>query len=1019
MRLSLRFLPGVLALLGPSYVATAQAPCAFGAARSELAANNVRALLLNNGRLFWGATQAGAGTSLYNVPAAPPGLPPLPNAAFSSHLWVGGRVNGEVRMAAGHETGTSELIPGPLDAQGRPDPNCAPYDRIFRLTRADLDLLARGTVSDAVRDWPWRWGAPVIDGDGVPGNYNLAGGDRPELLGSETHWWVMNAMGEHPRTGSAPFPLEVQVSAFAVASAEAALDDATLYRYRFVWRGTGTLTDAFVGFLTDADLGFAGDDYVGADSALALAYTYNADDFDEQTGGYGTRPPALGTTFVQLPRVGIHERAYSAQWHRKPFGQPWGTPPAGAGPQAFLNRLLGLSSDGAPHPRCGDAISPQFLACGTTRFTFTGAPETGTGWTMRTPAPLAAPLPPEDSRMLISAGPFTFQQNEPQDVVVAVTWARGTDHLNSVAKLREATQRVRDVWRATGFQGLAEKVLAAPSAAPEPRAPAAGATGQPRRLTFAWTPIPGATAYTIQIYSAASGGLPAIVTDQTQMLHEVYGIPAGEPARWRVRASNRAGDGPWSAWQDFTLGQQALESVRGGFRDFLITRNAAGPVVPVSYGSFAFNGSGMPRAATQNYGNARADRPLPTSQSTITLDPDGDGVADWGWGIWTFGPHVTYDGPPGQGWLNRVTRDGANLKEMAGQAFEWRFTGSSLAGRPFGDAGPAYVSVPFELWSIGTRLNDPGDDVRMIPLLCEAACGAGGANAQGFDFGGDSPLSGGSDDPISDAVYWHWPADRTPGQAGYVAWAAAAQAGGAGAAARLGPEVLAHVTLMGWNMGPATGLRAARPETGTVFRIETAQGVTSAPVPAAPTAGAVAPAPLVLYWHEPPDTDRRWIELARDPAFTDVVVRDTAAAGSYALRLPLTAGRTYYWRVRVHAYGAYGADSPWSPVWSFTAGTSTAVAGAEALPDALVLGTPYPHPVSGTATVRLGVPEAGPLRVRLYDGLGREVARLHDGDAPAGWTPLPLDVSGLAPGLYVLRAEADGQAVTRAIMVTR
>jgi hypothetical protein len=415
----------LLAVLGLP-AALAQSPCTAGTATADLATNNVRARLYNDGGLFW----HGAG-NVYNVPKAPQGNPITPNAIFAANLWTGGRVNGELHQSAATYANW-EFIPGPLNAQGQPPTDCTPYNRIATVRADDLHALARGEVTAAVRDWPHAWGAPVRDGDGVPGNYNLAGGDRPELLGTETHWWVMNAMGPHLRTGSKAFPLEVQVTAFAAASRFPALNDATLYRYRFVWRGTVPLTDFYAGLFADVDLGNASDDYIGADSARSMVYAYNADNFDEGSDGYGERPPAVGIAVLPGLEGGQPARVRTARWLLK--SGALGDPQANS--DGYYNLLRGAFPNGASTYRCGDTYNAQFASCGPTYFTFTGQPEAGTGWTMRTPVPMTTPLFPSDHRMMVSAGPVTLAPGERYDVIFAIPWARGTDHLDSVARLR-------------------------------------------------------------------------------------------------------------------------------------------------------------------------------------------------------------------------------------------------------------------------------------------------------------------------------------------------------------------------------------------------------------------------------------------------------------------------------------------------------------------------------------------------------------------------------------------------------
>ncbi|HLA63727.1 MAG TPA: T9SS type A sorting domain-containing protein, partial [Rhodothermales bacterium] len=91
---------------------------------------------------------------------------------------------------------------------------------------------------------------------------------------------------------------------------------------------------------------------------------------------------------------------------------------------------------------------------------------------------------------------------------------------------------------------------------------------------------------------------------------------------------------------------------------------------------------------------------------------------------------------------------------------------------------------------------------------------------------------------------------------------------------------------------------------------------------------------------------------------------------------------------------------------------------AAGVPAALALEV-RPNPVRGRAAVRFGLPAAGTVRASVYDALGREVAVLLTGDRPAGWHEAALDASALAPGVYVVRLEAGGDARTQRLTVAR
>ncbi|MEM6286422.1 MAG: T9SS type A sorting domain-containing protein, partial [Bacteroidota bacterium] len=92
--------------------------------------------------------------------------------------------------------------------------------------------------------------------------------------------------------------------------------------------------------------------------------------------------------------------------------------------------------------------------------------------------------------------------------------------------------------------------------------------------------------------------------------------------------------------------------------------------------------------------------------------------------------------------------------------------------------------------------------------------------------------------------------------------------------------------------------------------------------------------------------------------------------------------------------------------------------GGPALPDVLALGPPSPNPASGPVAVSVSLPEAGPVRVAVYDALGREVAVALDRELPAGAHTVRLG-GGLAPGVYVVRLGAGTEEASRVLTVVR
>ena len=448
MRISRSFLLVFVALLLGFLPRTAHAQadstlvgtCEPALADAYLDAGNVRARILNNGNLFW------RGDGVYEVPKGG-GV----HAVFVGGLWIGGLVDGELHLA-GSTYGPYEFWPGPLDEDGRPPSDCTPFDRLYEVTRDDLaDYNRSRTLTNNLRAWPFSLGAPVVDGDGIAGNYNLPGGDRPALMGDQSLWWVMNDRGNaHRRTRGRPMGLEVQGTAFAFDAA-GALGNTTFYCYRLLNRNMAPLEEAYFGFFLDPDLGTAHDDYFGSDTTLQMAFVYNADDDDEDF--YGEHPPALGVTVLQGPtatddgqdndRDGLAdepgERLGMTSFLTY-FGGGGGVQTNPSESEHHYYYMQARWLDGGRITVGGDGRNFSNIP---TSFMFFGNPVTKAFWSEFNVDGKGRAIPPQDGRFIMATGPFTLQPGEEQEVVLALVWSRGDDHLDSVRKLREDTAFIR------------------------------------------------------------------------------------------------------------------------------------------------------------------------------------------------------------------------------------------------------------------------------------------------------------------------------------------------------------------------------------------------------------------------------------------------------------------------------------------------------------------------------------------------------------------------------------------------
>ena len=79
------------------------------------------------------------------------------------------------------------------------------------------------------------------------------------------------------------------------------------------------------------------------------------------------------------------------------------------------------------------------------------------------------------------------------------------------------------------------------------------------------------------------------------------------------------------------------------------------------------------------------------------------------------------------------------------------------------------------------------------------------------------------------------------------------------------------------------------------------------------------------------------------------------------------------------------------------------------LPSSYEFQSPYPNPFNPTSMLTIALPEAGNLKVQVFNMLGQQVATLADGQYNAGYQKLVLDGGSLASGTYLVRAEVPGK----------
>ena len=877
----------------------AQPACVPGQAEAALYATNVQARLHNNGNLFYDGD-----SGLYEVPKGG-GV----DALFAAGIWVGGAVNGDLRVAAAQYS-NFEFFPGPLADPAVPPSDCSAYDRIWTVRPADVAYYdATGVITDDLRDWPYDLGAPVIDGDGDESNYDLAAGDRPDVHGEQTAFWVMHDAGPHGETGGLPVGVEVQVLAWVSDNGDAARHS-TFYRYRVINRNPVPIADFRLGFWSDVEVGNADDDYVG--SGADLVYAYNADNFDEDGNapGYGSNPPAVGIESLNTP---IATSMYYLN-----------TPTAIGGPsteQEYWNFMQGRWADGTELYAGGDGYGET--SDGTVSHAFFSSP--GFYWSEPCavgfyPNICQGSTEPGDRRVVFTSQADALPAGEARDYTFAAVFGQADPFsgMSAVGGLFEAADEVQAIYDG-GLLGTPTGFSYTLLGPPTLTAPADGVflTGQPN---LSWTSVPEAEGYAVDV--SLSSNFDSFETrflvGETSLASPALG-PRDELVEvfWRVRALSPNGIGEPSEVRSYR------------FRNLYYDEEVG----------FLFDGAGILQAAAPGGTDVCAGAPADPACSrglggnAVFRDPNAD---------------ASYFVSPRVGTaLVEIERYIATAQP---EDYEMRFTeaceaGACYAAYPTNFGGDGTIArVPFEVWQIGPHtLEDASDDVRMIPFL--RAPGREAAADWADHFPGTTPSLGdeSQDVPASDPVYMMMP-DRPDGYAAFADQAVAF--GGAGAL---------------WNPSQDGDFLDDPDCSNGGYYVDYCYGGSS---------NRVYPV-------------------------GDFVIADHNGDGQTPPVGTVIRFRTSYANVQVDA----DVEQPEARLF--------------------LLGAPYPNPASARLAVPYRLEAAGPVRLSVYDVLGREGMQPLNGLGAGGSHHIDVEASRLAPGVYIVVLEVEGQRLARRFTVAR
>lgn len=373
---------------------------------------------------------------------------------FTSGLTIAAKVNNELRMAAASYKG--EYMPGYVNSSGE------------FVTNDSMKIYVVSKTDNPNNNPDWmNWGlmvpfgAPFID---VNNNFQYEPFiDTPGVRGaSQTIFCVMtdanpqsHDMGEGFGGGTTPLKAELRMTAWGYNTDP--FRDVVFYKWDIINKSSFAWDSTFFMIYNDPDLGGGDDDYIGCDTVRDLTYCYNADNNDKD---YGIAPPAVGTMYLQTPEnLGMISSNHIGWWQ----GIPCETDPNGE-PKGAYNFIKGYKKDLTPW------VLPQTNPPQTTKFTYSGDPETNQGWTEfkgriencggNLTGFVININPSGERKQMHSTGSdnLSIQPNQKVTLSIAQLVARGTSNLNSVTKLKEYADQIRNFYATIPVDDISGRV---------------------------------------------------------------------------------------------------------------------------------------------------------------------------------------------------------------------------------------------------------------------------------------------------------------------------------------------------------------------------------------------------------------------------------------------------------------------------------------------------------------------------------------------------------------------------------
>jgi hypothetical protein len=339
---------------------------------------------------------------------------------YTSGIWIGARVNGEVRASAADYY--TDFFGGAIDDQGHPFGQEDSTFRVYQISRGDNP----GTNPDYAQ-WPIHLGAPS-DGHG-----------HPLLIGDQTLWCsFVDAYPEHRNyTQCPPLGAEIHLTAWGWKS----IGNVMFLRWKICNKSKDIWKDTFIGIFSDPDIEDANNDLVGSDSTLQLVYCYDSEERGANLVNLAVGYVALetpiqfspGDTAVTFYGPRINYRNLPPMSPRMEKSNPDGWNDIPYDENAHLNVYRRLQCIGMKGELMVDPTTGLL-----SRWAYSGDPVTRVGWVDSNG---------RDRRMMISAGPLNLSPGDTTAITLAIIGVQRYRCLDNVLDMKHNARAVLSAFK--------------------------------------------------------------------------------------------------------------------------------------------------------------------------------------------------------------------------------------------------------------------------------------------------------------------------------------------------------------------------------------------------------------------------------------------------------------------------------------------------------------------------------------------------------------------------------------------